>query len=77
MNKKLYQWRKNVEILNEKDNTLLKSKNIYTFLSHLKKFANKKYGPNLINSLYYIKKDSISSFLKKIMNKIDNKNNRL
>ena len=74
LSKRMYQWQKTAHILNGKDNLLLKSKNIYTFDDHIKKFVNKRYGPSFFDKLKHTKKDNAyNQLLKKNIMRQENK----
>ena len=74
LSKRMYKWQKIAHILNDKDNLLLKSKNIYTFIDNIKKFVNEKYGPSFLDKLKHIKNDIANSqLLKKMIKRQENK----
>ena len=78
MSKKLYQWQKIAHILNGTENIFLKNKNLSDFIDHIKKFTNKRHGPDFLDELKNIRKDfDNNELLRKNIIKQDNKNNKL
>ena len=79
LSKKLYEWRRIVNILKGKDNIFLKSKNTYFFFEHIKKFINKKYATSFINRIKLLNKKiyGINILKKIIIKKNNNKNNEV
>ena len=68
LSKKLYQWRRIVNILNGKKDIFLKSKSIYNFFNQIKKLINKKYATFFMNRIKLLKNKRFSiSILKKII----------
>ena len=78
LSKRLYQWRRIVNILKGKDNIFLKSKNTYSFFDHIKKFINKKYANDFINRIKHINKKFYTiNTMKKVIIKTNNKKNQI